>query len=584
MPSLTTWQRLEPIPRSDDLRIGLRAEIADPLWLLARQRQFGELNGEDAGSPIETRFKAAVGRISRFHRGPLPSSRAADRSVDIDDRSMPLEVAVEREALAVTTGDGGPAELRLAAEGGLHFLRLLRANRAAGQQALYRSHYGFAASDFPDEGGSTAVLAARAVGRVPDGRRLHHDFATARDIGPELTRLPADPVVPATQTDRVLVAANQFLDWWETMVSQPAEAERDSWVPSHLEHSFSVQANLPDGRVVLRADEYRGGRLDWHSFRAAGSPTLGDPDQARPAAPTVRTVIPTPVSYGGMPANRFWEIEDGTVRFGGLATGRTDLARLLLTEFALTYGVDWFAVPIDLPVGSVCRVDDVEVVDTFGEVTTVPRSVDSSWRLFEVDAPDGPRRVGELFFLAPTLSLPAESPPIEEVAMLRDEMANVVWGVERRVQNAAGDPVDRHEEHQQRLAGQQRIDVDHGDAQLLYRLATDVPHHWYPFVPVRAPGAPATAGAVVLERRPLIRVQPDGSSVAPEPRGRILTAADPLQVEEEEVPRRGTDIVRTYQLARWTDGRYHLWVGKQARTGRGEGSSGLRFDSVTPPL
>ena len=584
MPSLTTWQRLEPIPRSDDLRIGLRAEIADPLWLLARQRQFGELTGEDAGSPVETRFTATVGRISRLHRGPLPSSQASNRSVDIDDRSAPLEVEVEREPLATTTGDGSPAELRLAVEAGLHFLRLLRVNRAASQQARYRTHYAFTASDFPDETGSTAVLAGRAVGRVPDGRRLYQDLDGARAGADELTQLPTEPAVPAGQADKVLAAANRFLDWWEDLVSEPPAGARDSWVPSHLEHSFAVQADLPDGRVVLLADQYRGGRLDWHSFQAAGSPSLGDAEEVRPAEPTVRTVIPTPVSYGGMPANRFWEIEDGTVRFGGLTTGRTDLARLLLTEFALTYGVDWFVVPIDLPVGSVCRVDGVEVVDTFGETTSVPRSVDSSWRLFEIDAPNGPARVRELFFLAPTLHLPAESPPIEEVAMIRDEMANVVWGVERRVQNAAGDPVDRHEEHQLRVAAQQRIDVDHGDAQLLYRLATDVPHHWYPFVPVRAPGAAATAGAVVLERRPLIRVMPDGSSISPQPRGQILTAQDPLQVEEAEVPRRGTDVVRTYQLARWTDGRYHLWVGKQARTGRGEGSSGLRFDTVTPPL
>ena len=168
--------------------------------------------------------------------------------------------------------------------------------------------------------------------------------------------------------------------------------------------------------------------------------------------------------------------------------------------------------------------------------------------------------------------------------MLRDEMANVVWGVERLVQNAAGDPVDRREEHQLRIAGQQRIDVDHGDAQLLYRLATDVPHHWYPFVPVRAPGSQPTDGAVVLERRPLVRTLPDGSTVSPEPRGQILRAAEPLQVEEEEVPRSGTDVVRTYQLARWTDGTYHLWVGKRWAPGRGEGSSGLRFDTVGPPL
>ena len=55
----------------------------------------------------------------------------------------------------------------------------------------------------------------------------------------------------------------------------------------------------------------------------------------------MRTTLPAPVSYGGMPADRFWEIEDATVRFGGLDTGRTELARMLLAEFALTFGNDW---------------------------------------------------------------------------------------------------------------------------------------------------------------------------------------------------------------------------------------------------
>jgi hypothetical protein len=57
-----------------------------------------------------------------------------------------------------------------------------------------------------------------------------------------------------------------------------------------------------------------------------------------------------------------------------------------------------------------------------------------------------------------------------------------------------------------------------------------------------------------------------------------------MRIEEEEVPRSGTDVVRTFQLARWFDGRYLLWSGRHRRTGRGEGSSGLRFDAVGPAV
>lgn len=581
MTSLTTWQRLEPLPRSDDLRPSLSAEIADPLWMIARQRGFGELRAEDAGSPVEARLTAVGGRISRVLRGPAGTGAAA-AARDHDDTVLPLEAVVERETIRST-----PAGGRLAVDAGLQFLRLLRLHRVARHVARYVQHYALTPAGLPLVDGDLVAerLRRRAVGRVPDGRRLHADLVAARGTAAQLGTLPAAPPVPPADRTKVLAAANAFLAWWDSFVSEPAPGERDAWNARRLEHSFAVQADTSQGRVVLRADEYRGGRLDWHSFVAAGGPSLGAPAAPRPAERIVRTVLPTPAAYGGMPAGRFWEVEDGSVRFGTLSGGRTDLARLLLAEFALTYGNDWFVVPIDLRVGSVCSIERLEVTDTFGEKTRVERSADKTgarFRLFELDAPLGPQRVSQLFFLPPVLAEIAESDPVEETGFMRDEMANVVWAIERRYQGGAGTPVDRYEENQRRLVVAQRVDVDFGDAHLLYRLATDVPDHWFPLVPVAVAGAPP--GVIALERRGLLRVLPDGSTFTPQPRGRILSAADPLRIEEEEVPRSGVDVVRTFQLARWLDGRYVLWSGKHRKVGAGEGSSGLRYDAVEPAV
>jgi hypothetical protein len=49
-------------------------------------------------------------------------------------------------------------------------------------------------------------------------------------------------------------------------------------------------------------------------------------------------------------------------------------------------------------------------------------------------------------------------------------------------------------------------------------------------------------------------------------------------VAEEEVPRAGTRVLHSYQRTRWTDGRVVTWLRVRRQTGRGEGSSGLRFD------
>jgi hypothetical protein len=40
-----------------------------------------------------------------------------------------------------------------------------------------------------------------------------------------------------------------------------------------------------------------------------------------------------------------------------------DLARMLLLEFAVSYANDWFVIRVDLPVGSICRIDSLIVTD-----------------------------------------------------------------------------------------------------------------------------------------------------------------------------------------------------------------------------
>ena len=44
MTSVTVWTRLEPHPRDGSMQRSLQAQVRDPLWLLARQWQLGELH------------------------------------------------------------------------------------------------------------------------------------------------------------------------------------------------------------------------------------------------------------------------------------------------------------------------------------------------------------------------------------------------------------------------------------------------------------------------------------------------------------------------------------------------------------
>ena len=50
------------------------------------------------------------------------------------------------------------------------------------------------------------------------------------------------------------------------------------------------------------------------------------------------------------------------------------------------------------------------------------------------------------------------------------------------------------------------------------------------------------------------------------------------KLQEEEVPREGARLSRDYVMARWMNGSTVVWSRRRKRVGRGEGSSGLRFD------
>src|SRR5436190_14301032 len=95
MPSITSWMRLEPRSRSADMKTSLQARIYDPLWLLARQWQLGEFQGEDSGSPVTARWRGESAPLTRYYSGAIAPNTRADAPAY--DRRMPLEALVERE-------------------------------------------------------------------------------------------------------------------------------------------------------------------------------------------------------------------------------------------------------------------------------------------------------------------------------------------------------------------------------------------------------------------------------------------------------------------------------------------------------
>ena len=440
MPSITTWFRLEPQTVTEDVATGYAARVHDPLWLLARQWQVGEFQGEDAGTPIVARWRARVAPMTRYVPGPIPPNTQL-YAPRFDADAMPLETLVERQPLRQSALVDGVEGLRLAVESGQHFLRLLRlqATTQDHSAAFLRAYPVPALTDEqraaldPD----TRAYADLVAGRALDGRLLR--AALGDPANPHV-----DPALHIAPLDRaeVVEASRAWLAWSSNLFSEPAAGD-GTWQPDRMEYSFSMSTRLGDdvyGERTLTAEQYADGTLDWYAFDVNGEINMGTAHDP-PGAITTRTVIPAPVTIHGMPSPRFWELEDARIDLGALQPGATDLPQLLLVETLSGYGNDWYVIPIDLPVGSLAESRSLVVTDTFGVQTLDPthrrprhratRRVEHVLPLAAVRCCRRDRRPGHEPLLPPPTIRPLEGPVLEEVSLLRDELANIGWAVER---------------------------------------------------------------------------------------------------------------------------------------------------------
>lgn len=605
-PSITGITRLETQPTAITLRQGLSAPVADPLWMLSRQWQFNEFQGEDAGTPLKLSFKVHGTKVDAFRPGADPAT-AWQR---IGEHDVPIETRVEAERAWLT-------HPRLRGEAGQHALRM---STPPVRAALLKAFPITLNPPTDPDADRAGVLWSRVMHRrTIDALALAEALRPLRDSNGELTGLPPELTLAGNDANDARAMLTKWLRWVEELVYEGDPAQ-SSWQRSRMEYAFALKA----GDARLESAEYTDAHVDWEDFEAGSEP----PSRAPPIQHTfaVASRHPTPVSYPGMPADRFWEFEDGDVNFAGAEAGVTDLLRMSVTEFALTFGNDWFLTPARLPVGWLHGVTELTITDSFGVVThadPIKNPDGTKWSLYSMTTGLDVRGRLQHTMLLPDSIEAVEGRVLEETTLVRDEMANLCWAIEHKVQGVSGEPLDRQLEAQA-LAFQQRIDFDGGleSPQLVYRLQTPVPANWTPLLPVReAPLDFNDPLTIRLARAGMKRFYPEASVAVigasdPEyaafldlldaqdnfirrvaigdglrayifyPRGWMLRRdpnapmqdSDTLLIEEEEVPRIGAILRRKFQYTRSSDGRTWLWIGRSKVAGRGEANSALRFD------
>ena len=395
-------------------------------------------------------------------------------------------------------------------------------------------------------------------------------------------------------------AAEAFVAWARSLFTQPDDWR--AWRPDRLSYRFDCAAPTAAGAKQLVADDYQAQSLDWHSFDMGhGEPAPFGPaaNNSGPATLT-RTLIPAPVRYPGMPHPRWWTIEDGRTNFGDIRPDTTDLAKLLFVEFGLVYSNDWFSIPFTLDSGSIAAVRGLAVTNVFGEriwISAAGSHEGSSWQrwdLFKLDVKGDPAATDSSLMLLPTSPKVQESEAIAEVLFIRDEMANMVWGVERTIPAPEGggrsgalaglETRAFHERWVARAAAGPAPALLPNEARIRYQLMGTVPEQWIPFIPVHVG---AGQRAIQLQRASVPRaIAGDPLSPPAQVRPRTdllregLSAGQPYFLPDEEVPRNGTRVSQVFRRARWHDGGVHVWLAARRETGRGEGSSGLGYDRI----
>jgi hypothetical protein len=524
MASITSWIRLEPIGRDPDLSPGIEARLHDPLWLLARQWQLGELDGEDGGSAVIARARYQLGHLAGYRP-------AGGAEVAFDPAETPLAAIVEANR---RDAPRPVPDLRTRARAGRQLARVLGAAPAA------RFAAAFPLALTPDQRAALddadRRLADAAAGRVADG------VAVAAALRASLPALPPPVDVAPAEPAAVAAAAARWLAWYDALaVDAPARA----WQPERLEYAFAARADLGGRSLALTAAQHHGGALDGSSVDI----TDAGPSAA-PAVAAVATAVPAPVAYRGMPARRYWDLEDGEVDWSAVDAGPGDLARMLLIDFALVFSDDWLHVPIELPVGALARITSLVVTDTFGVRTAIGPAAQPGWRMYGHGDDAAP-----ILWVQPHaahLAGPAE----DEVVIAPDEQANIAWAIERHAAGADG---------RARPVVDRPAPPRHG-----YVIGSHVPDGRHPLRP-----RPGAGGEPRLARAAI-----PGAALAP----RTALVADLVQLAPDELAAGAIRLRTQHRLVRLPDGRLRLW----RATVRDRGptslpSIDLRFDRVEGP-
>ena len=611
---------LESRTRNSNITDALRFRVYDPLWLLSRQWQLGEFKGNDAGTAMAVSCNVRTTSMSQYSYGEDNSN------VVNSPNEEPLEPIVEQINRDITP--------MVRVEAATYFLDLLRSEKDNSEiraiARILRELYPLKEENLlmPVSSLENGVVEEFAESRNTRLTLFRKAYASKSFDGYSLYQNPSVlKDTPDVNVSEELI--DGYLEWFSRRYL-PNAFQGSAWKEDKLGYEFSAE----NDKYHYKAQDYSGGRVSWYSF---------DVDKCKDKDAVMEheeiKTLPTLATYPGAPNKRLWEFENRRV-FMGNSTEMQAQGNVAFLQYATMYGNDWMICPLQTEIGKYIEVENVKVLDTFGRMYVINSRAGANdskdvvfgqrWQMY-INAPFDTTKNSnpDGLMFPPSLVQTIEGEPIEEVSILRDEMANMVWGVENKIQDGCGSSLDAgllasevgqfidtsNEEAVKKATlsikeKEQAEDIGFKTATLesdritdyKYKVMTSVPLNWIPLIPQHIGGEPEykcfLGGRETILRRgklPCFFVDGEKGDYYPvRPLSSIMrkglskdkdgnTIEGPLFIEEEQVQGVGTKLVKNCQRSRWLGGKTYTWMGYSKQNKHTQGISGLEFDALKEP-
>lgn len=641
------FTRLEPKTHTKDYQKALSFESFDPYWSLARQWQFGRFDGNDCGTPVSVKIKTVRKKINRV----CLKNENGNLEKIIYSAESPLEYEVEKMDAEITP--------YICVQSAMQFKKRLRRKFDSAAFSMIHEwlmrefccegFYTYKRENFNNSIETLKLknnmalkdFSAAYSKRSFDGYKLYLMVAFNKF---EVEKKIKDNF-PAFAT-KLMSLLQEYVSWFGAKYYHHKNTD-SCWSNQKL----GYQVEIHQGSTKYDAEDYDNGRLSWYSFdnknlnfvkrnnntvkrESSGFGTIPaegnilsyisggsnissdaiiEKNFPKDEIEKLFTYIPVPANFAGASSQRLWEFENTKVNM--VADNEQDfsmLATAAIMQYISMYSNDWMIVPLETETGVVLDVEGVVIKDSFGELLYMEEDAEDvdgnndsdeftdRWNLFgtastQAFAKDNFTTARGLLF-PPVVEKTEESSPIEEVQFLRDEMANMVWGVETKINDGCGGTMDG-----KTLSDAVFRDVDEKnspDAETLSKgsaaknieaeysllIQNRVPLNWIPFLPEQLDdfhNIHFRRGRMPLfYNKEFLPVRPSTKLLAAERdrNGHVK----PFYIDENQISGYGTKLVKTAQRTRWFLGKTFNWIGNRTIISEYQANSGLLFDELIP--